>query len=270
MLKINKLTATLKNFLGGKKNETPQQESHPERSYEGEVCRVLNDKNACFFVGKIEEYDEAKKEVKISAYRSDSIPSRTHFNDYVKLYIQNSNHVTTMYGTVTRQSSDFWWVTVSEIVQHSNQREGFRQIVHGSAIVTQKTAVGTLEIPCELIDISLSGVCISCDQELQKDEKILLSGVSLYTNAPRLYNFDCMICRSFQDEDEVADAENVEGSEETEKQENTEKNEEDLSAVVPSKYYYGCIFLQLSAADRSDLHQDIFFLQKQERQSELW
>ena len=258
MLKINKLTATLKNFLGGKKSEVTLQESHTAKGYEGEVCRVLNDKNACFFVGEIEEYDEAKKEVKISAYRSYSIPSRTHFNDYVKLHIQSSNRITTMYGTVTRQSSDFWWVTVNEIVQHSNQRDGFRQIVHGSAIVTQKTANGTIEIPCELVDISLSGVCISCDQELQKDEKILLSGVSLYSNAPRLYNFVWMIRPSFQD------------TEDNEEDKDTGEDKEALSVVVPSKYYYGCIFLQLSAVDRTDLYQDIFFLQKQERQSELW
>ncbi len=231
--------------------------------YKGEVCRVLNEKNACFFVGEIGEYDAVNNEVKISAYRNDYIPTRTHFNNYVKLYIQNKNHITTVYGIVKRQSSDFWWVTVNEIVQHSNQRESFRQVLHGSATVAQESADGQLEISCDLIDISLSGVCICCDQELHPDKKIRLSNVSLYSDAPRLYNFDCMICRTFQEEE-------INEAEDTASAEDAKSEAEVMPMNVPDKYYYGCIFLQLSPEDRADLHQDIFLLQKRERQSELW
>lgn len=269
MFKIKKFANAFKELLGGKKEapSEPKATDHLMTPYKGEVCRVLNEKNTCFYVGEIGDYDVINNVVKIPPYRNDYIPTRTHYNDFVKLYIQNQNHITTIYGRVKQQSSGYWKIEVSEVVQHSNQREAFRQVISRPAKLQQEGLNDDVALDCELVDISLSGVCICCEQELHPDKKISLSGVSLYPDAPKLYDFDCMICRTFQPQ-EISAIET--DTEDAASAEDASTEAEVIPAITPSKYYYGCVFLQLSPDDRADLHQDIFLIQKRERQSELW
>ncbi len=240
----------VKGWMGGKKPE--EDLSHPStldkktgKAYLGSLCRVLNFDNICYFVGRIEGYDPECDEIKISSYRGDQILSHAEYDAPIKLQILSGDQVILFYAHVKRQSKDFWWVHPINFVEREDQRDGFRQVLSGTAYAA---LMGQEEkkVPCQLVDISLTGICFRCTQEFHVFDQILLTQAALYPKAPHSYTLPCVIHRTFTRE---SDAQKV------------------LSAH--SFIYYGCAFMRLSQGEKESLFKDIFLLQQRERTSEM-
>lgn len=216
------------------------------KDYIGALCKVLNYNNSIYFLGEIEEYDVNNHEVKIIPYRDEVVHVITASNVPVKLHIQKGDQITVLYGVTKRQSSNCWWITLNNIIEYNEQREGFRQVVHGTATVKRLDNQDSEEISCELVDISLMGVCFCCKEEFKVDEKIMITTSTLYPNSSNSYTFECMVRRVF---------------------ERTKKDE--IQDQISDRKYYGCAFVNLSASNRKNIAKDILFLQCQERKFEF-
>lgn len=243
-------TDTIKGLMDEKKDYSAEPSS-PKRQpvgqdYVGSFCRVLNDKNICYFIGQIEEFSSVHDELKIVPLRSGTIPQQLPYNAPVKLHVQHQNQVIILYGFMRRQTPRFWWIQPDTIIEREDQREGFRQALHGTGMVMRKRGEEAEKVPCELIDISLGGVCIRCRKALHVSESIVISEASLYPDSTNLYTFECIVCRSFTKRD---------------------SDMSDSEPQPPKETYYGCAFESLSSAESDRLYRDIFFLQKQDRRN---
>lgn len=216
----------------------------------GALCKVLNYDNKIYFVGEIEEYDVNNHEVKIIPYRDESACVITASDVPVKLHIQKGDQITVLYGVTKRQSSNCWWITLDNIVEYNEQREVFRQVVHGTATVKKLENQESEEIACDLVDISLMGLCFCCKEEFKVGEKMIITTSTLYPNASNSYTFECVVRRVF---------------ERTKKDEIQDEKQEQIS----DRKYYGCAFVNLSPSIRKNLSKDILFLQSQERKFEF-
>lgn len=241
----------VKGWMGGKKPE----EDHPNpstldkktgKAYLGSLCRVLNFDNICYFVGRIEDYDPSCNEIKLSAYRSDQILSTTEYSAPVKLQILSGDQVILLYAHVKRQSQSFWWVHPINVVEREDQRDGFRQVLSGTAYVMPMDGKEEEKVPCQLVDISLTGICFRCEQEFQVFDRIVLTNVALYPKAPHSYTLPCIIYRTF-----------------------TRESDTHKTLSRHPFIYYGCAFQRLSQEEKENLFKDIFLLQQMERRSEM-
>ena len=59
------------------------------------------------------------------------------------------------YGQVERNAADHWWIELENVVSGPERRENFRQMVRGRGILTDREG---RKQPCNLVDISISGV----------------------------------------------------------------------------------------------------------------
>ena len=274
------MVSIIKNFFSVFKDRTRSTDQQPvtEASsqdqvngsdYIGAVCRVLNSENECYYVGQIESFDAASGELKIPLYRGEFIKKSTQYDAPVKIQIQSSSRVTMLYGTVRKQSREFWCVQLVNAVEHQDQREGFRQLIKGTASVQRCGASPAEKIPCELVDISMTGICFRCKEQFAAQERITVFDVLLYPDAPHSYTFPCVVSRSFtnREKESVKEDDTVEEGEEAEPTEAVEAVE--LQQPEDLETFYGCAFLPLSAEEHDQLYQDIFTLQWQERIAEL-
>lgn len=228
--------------------DTQPESSVNGKDYVGALCRVLNHDNECYYVGRIESFDASSDELRITAHRSDHIAKIAQYDAPVKIQIQSSSHITMLYALVKKQAKDFWCVELVRTVQCQDQRDGFRQVIKGTAFVRREGDSDAERIPCSLVDISLTGICFRCKQPFVERDLIVLSDVRLYPKATHSYTFHCMVRRTFTEPGEDEDAPKHPASQET---------------------FYGCAFLPLSVEEQDQLYQDIFALQRQERASEL-
>lgn len=271
---------TLRGLLGekeAKEDEIIEDEQLSEvsaKDFVGTVCQVESTETQDFFMGRIEKYDPDEKELKISGYRMDSIPVRINYNAPVRIQIKSGGLVTLIYAAAKKQSKEFWWVTVESIEQRSEQREGFRQPLNGTSTIIRHVDGKEERISCKLIDISLTGICICCEEDLEIDERIGVQEVRLYPDAPDSYTFECEVRRAFMrgkdnkiinlGEEEPQEAE--EGQEAQEIQESQDVQEEN-EVHKPQEKYYGCSFRHISLEDKEKLCKEIFLVQQQQRRA---
>lgn len=271
---------TLRGLLGEKAEDRIEEQQPTEvsaKAFVGAVCQVESTETQDYFMGRIEAYDADENELKISGYRMDSIPVRINYNAPVRIQIKNSGQLTLLYATAKKQSKNFWWVTIENMEQRSEQREGFRQPLNGTSTITRYVDGKEETISCKLVDISLTGICICCEENLKIDERIGVQDVRLYSDAPDSYTFDCEVRRIFirgkdnkiinLGEEESQEPETIQESEEiqeSQEKQNTQETSE-VQAQKPQEKYYGCSFRHISAEDKEKLCKEIFFVQQQQR-----
>lgn len=222
-------------------------EKNFNKDYVGALCKVLNYNNCIYFLGEIEEYDANNNEIKIIPHRDEVVRVVTASNVPVKLHIQKGDQITILYGITKRQSSNCWWITMNNIIECNEQREVFRQAVRGTGTVKRLEDQESEEISCDLVDISLGGICFCCKEEFEVDEKIIIETSALCQNSSNTYTFECVIRRVF------------------ERLKREEMQEQETQEQVSHRNYYGCAFVNLSPSNRKNISKEILFLQKQER-----
>lgn len=267
MWEIKGFLNTLKGLFGKQQEEILEEQESDEvsvKNFVGIICQVENADTKDYFMGRIEEYDPDMKELKISGYRMDSIPVQICYNAPVRIQIKSGEQLTFIYAAARKQSQAFWWVAVEDIDQRSEQREGFRQPLSGvSAIIRYNGEQQT--ISCKLVDISLTGICICCEETLQIGERIDVQEVCLYPDAPESYTFTCEVRRAFiRGKDHkiihLSEEKSQEFEESAESQEVQSHNEPELKEI-----YYGCSFYHISLEDKEKLCKELFAVQQQRR-----
>lgn len=246
--------------MGEKEENQLEEQQKPHKisgeDFVGALCKVVMSENKAGFMGRIKAYDAEYDELKISGHRIEAIPVMTYYGAPVKIEINSREQLAVLYGAVRKQDTNFWWVTLEHAEKHFEQRESFRQPLNGMDAMIQRGDNKQEAISCNLIDISLTGICISCKTDLQIGENIVIQKVCLYPNASHSYTFDCEVQRAFirGQDNRIIDlgAEGLQGSDEAKKQK-------------PEEKYYGCSFRYISSEEREKLCKDIFFVQQQQR-----
>lgn len=277
---------TLRGLLGEReeKEEEIIEEQQPGevsvKDFIGTVCQVESIDTQDYFMGRIEKYDPDMKELKISGYRVDSIPVRINYNAPVRIQIKSGGQVTLIYAVARKQSKEFWWVAVESVEQRSEQREGFRQPLEGITTVVRHVNGKEEKISCKLVDISLTGICICCEEDLEMDERIDVQEVRLTPDAPNSYTFTCEVRRAFirgkdnkiihlWEEETLEPGEDLESQTEQEVQEiqQAQDVQEENGEEKPQEKYYGCSFWHISLEDKEKLSKEIFLVQQQQRRA---
>lgn len=257
----------LRGLFGKQEEEILEEQETGELSakdFVGMVCQVESIDTNDSFTGRIEEYDSEMKELKISGYRMDSIPVRIHYNAPVRIQIKSGEQLTLIYAAARKQSQEFWWISVEDIEQRSEQREGFRQPLSGTGIVSRYGGVEGETLSCKLVDISLTGICICCSEDLQIGERIEVQEVRLYPDAPEAYIFACEARRAFirGKDNKIIHLWEEKPQELAEDGASPEPQEQ-----LPQEKYYGCSFYHISLEDKEKLCREIFVVQQQQRKT---
>lgn len=204
----------------------------------GSLCEVLTNENRLLFVGVIGVYDETSNQVQVDLYKGDATPYGVIYNTEIKLRVHSvrgNNHIVLFQGRVIRCASSFWKIELKPgYISCSESREAFRQSVRTSGILRRVSSNGKAEeqeIPCKLVDISLTGVCFESTETFQNGERLVLSDVMLSVGGSR-YQFNCEVVRS-----------------------------QAVSEDPSSPIRYGCRFLKMPIRQEDLLCRDIMALQ---------
>ena len=194
----------------------------------GAMCEVLTRENHLLFVGTIREYDEAGNRICAELHKGEHTPQGVLYHSLVKVrFWGKSSQVMIAYGKVERNAADHWWIELERVVSSPERRENFRQMVRGRGIVTDREGE---QLPCDLVDISISGVKFYSQGQYTEGDLLELSGFRLRPEGP-VYTLLCLVRRV----DQVDERKN--------------------------QYAYGCSFCDLPARQENQLCQDIFNLQ---------
>ncbi len=261
--------------MGAKKTKEEEEGSATSfaKEYIGVVCKVLDYENKQCFSGKIEEYDPEYNELKIVPYRMDYISVSVPYNTPIKLQIQKGEQLTLLYGIARKQSKECWWVTLDDVIRCEEQREGFRQPLKGQIMVTRP--IGGKKFSCDLVDISLTGICIKTKEDMEVGEHIMLHDVVLDADAVEKRSFICEVRRVFgrgpnNEVINIAPAPNPTPEPEDPNKvqiviESLDGEGSPQRPLVFEEKYYGCSFLDLSPEEKDEMYKELFAIQQRER-----
>lgn len=270
---INSFGTALQKFLGfSAKEQQTIYSGYSGSNYVGTVCKILDYENKQYFLGKIEAYDAKYNELKIGPYRMESIPVTVKYNTPVKLQIQKGEHLTLVYGTARKQDKECWRVTLDDVQQCEEQREGFRQPLKGQIMVTRP--LREKQTTCDLVDISLTGICIKSKEDMELGEHIIIHDVALYAGAVKKHTFVCDVRRIFGrgPNNEVINivpaptraAKTEDSNQERIVIESLDSPQHPQSLQFEEKYY-GCSFFALSQEEKEQIYKEMFMIQQRER-----
>ncbi len=208
-----------------------QRQGNPRADWTGALCEVLTMKNDLLFVGMVGTYDPATGEISVELRKGESTPQGIIHRTEVKVRlhaIRGQSGVVLVYGVITRNTPDQWWIEVDRTIACLERRESFRLPLKGKATISSPDGRSQ---PCELVDISLTGVGFRCRVPFAEEDQLLLSGVRLLEGGMD-YTFRCHVRR-------VVDA--GEGEK--------------------WRYFCGCSFYDLRSGQEDRLCQDLFTLQ---------
>ena len=198
--------------------------------YLGALCEVLTPDNQLLFVGLVRAYYRDMNELEIHIHRGARAPGGLCYNDPIKLRVhtaRGAGSVVMLYSAMRRCTEGFWRVEIQNSIRCLERRESFRQPVAASGTIWRLPAViGESAFPCQLTDISLTGVGLLTQAKLYEGDRFLLRDVVLEKEPA--YTFQCSIRR-------------------------VHKREE--------QYLYGCSFYGLSQQQEERLCQTLFSLQ---------
>ena len=199
----------------------------------GALCEVTTVENEFLFVGTIGACDEKTKELRIDLRRKNGRLRSEDSETDVKialLHAQARGDVILLYGTAYQRADTFWYIRLKDGGRYSESRGNFRLSVRSSCAV--RTASGTEETDCKIVDISITGFGFLSQQGYAVGENLTFSGLRLLENSA----------------DHVLPAEIV-------------RRQEVSLGGETSCFRYGCRFLDLTEKEVDMLCHDIFALQ---------
>lgn len=199
------------------------------RVYIGSQCRVMTQDNQVLFVGVIQDYDPGEKELAVGLKMGTCAYDHIAYNTSLKIHVLSkrySDPIDLLYVRTKRYHADTWILQLDQIISQQNRRENFRmQIsVDGCAY-----AASMRRCECRLVDISLTGVLISCAERFALHQEFVLAVEQLRPGGVP-YMLKCRVCR----------------------------------VLETPPFSYGCQFIQLTKQQEQQIYQDMFALQLQE------
>ncbi len=260
-------------FGGGTEKEEKVYSEYAGSQYVGSVCKILDYENKQYFLGKIEAYDIEYNEFQIAPYRMESIPRTVRYNTPVKLQIQSGEHLTMLYGAARKQDRDYWWVTLDTVQNCEEQREGFRQILQGKSTITRPDKNESEKVFCDLVDISLTGICIKCAEDMEVGERIIVHDVMLYAGVREKHTLVCQVRRVFArgPKNEVIPLAPLPAQPKPDPHQpqiviESLDRKEPIRPEMFKEKYYGCSFLKFSQEEREQICRELFVIQQRERE----
>ncbi len=196
----NLTTNTEKSILENYINDNNELDFSICNNYIDSKCQIMSQENVLFFNGIINEYIEKDKQLKISDNTNDILPAGVTYNTNLKINIKTNSNILIIYAILKQQTNTFWIVELDKIIKIQENRSCFRQTLRCRGIITYTEELKETKIPCDLIDISLTGISFRSTINFDIDEKLTIDNVVLFKDSATIYKFDCIIKREFKDE----------------------------------------------------------------------
>ena len=159
----------------------------------GTVVEVLRGDNQLFFVGRVTSFDPVEQELRVDLHRGRETPQGVLYGSSVKIQLHVKggwSELLTIYGKVVISAPDHWRIRVEHTVACKESREAFRQRIR---LVGHLTPAGEERaLPCQMEDISVTGVGFYAGAELEEGERFTLSLPPL-TAGGRAYELLCRV-----------------------------------------------------------------------------
>lgn len=148
----------------------------------------------------------------------------------IRGYSDHDRKAVCMEGVITRTPRDTWAVEELTVSRISNDRAFFRLETNINATATMFSGLSIGEKSCKLLNISIGGACIASEHRYHEGDKFLLK-VRLLEDRPESAMYSQVV------------------------------------RVIERKgrYEYGCRFLELTEDDQERITQNIFTVQRQQR-----
>lgn len=206
------------------------------KNHLGEYCTVLTKDNRFLFLGRITEFDEVERKIRLENYKGDQMSWQcVLWGARIKIHIKAEkpqNRLIVIEGTVLRSAADHLILGLDFMFVKREKRQCFRQNVRKRTVLSRvngkKPESATA---CMILDISATGLALQCEQDYQIGDQLSLYGQQLREGGPS-HNFDCVVVRK--------------------------------KALEKDGYLYGCRLLNLSIDEEDALFSDIFALQAAE------
>lgn len=168
------------------------------QNYLGASCEVLTLDNQLLFAGFIHRYDDGEDEITVAIRNGNETPQGIIYHTPVKLHVQTNitmNKVLLLYGLVSRCAANFWRIALKHTFSCAERRSSFRQPVSAEAVIYRSTDMDTsTTATCNMIDISLTGLCFTSQEEYSQGEQIVVSSLQLSHGGP-VHSFACTVQR---------------------------------------------------------------------------
>lgn len=197
----------------------------------GAICEITTMENRLLFVGTIQAWHPLTNELCAELRRGESTPRGVICHTEVKIRVYadgGTGNMKLLYGVVTRNALDRWWIEIRGGSSRAERRESFRLRIKAEAEVVRE-ADGSRS-PCTMVDISLGGLGFLSRESFEDGEMLQVSGLQLVPEGP-VYELGCQVRRSVEQPD------------------------------MPRRVLYGCSFQALSRRQEQQLSRDIFALQ---------
>lgn len=193
----------------------------------GSKCGVITQDNRILFVGIVQYYNSEQKELVVRLQMGTCSHDNIPYNTILKIQIfssQQNDMFVLLYARIKRYGMDEWVLQLDEVMSRPNQRENFRLRVSNSGVISHEDSVQ--QHSCRLVDISLTGVLVSCGVRFELRQEFILNLEQLIPGGSP-YTLRCRVRR--------------------------------IVETVP--YAYGCEFVDLTPKQERQLYHDIFALQ---------
>ncbi|USF27224.1 hypothetical protein N510_002170 [Firmicutes bacterium ASF500] len=221
-------------LFGRRQKEQPPQEEHEEEKelqiYSGMRVEVTAPDGRLLFVAQLRHLRENGAELYLyseSALPPDSEPLPA----CIRGYNDRNRKAVYMEGVISPMPQNIWKVEELVVRRVGNDRAFFRLETNLDATATMFSGLSMGERPCKLLNISVGGACITSETPYHEGDKFLLK-VKLLADRPEsvIYSEVMRIIHKGKD-----------------------------------KVEYGCRFLELTEEDETKITQNIFTVQRQQR-----
>lgn len=208
--------------------EEPQS---PPELYSGMKVEVMTPENHLLFVGRLKIHGAGVLEVRCEP---EGQAPQAMYKQPVKIRgFQRNSQAFSLNGSVCRSSQDFWHIEDLEFLQSRDYRDFFRQNTDlKGRVIPNKRYYDQEQLPCDILDISASGVHLAVKKEFEVGGVFLLELTVISEEAP--FHFTCEV------------------------QWRNQRRRD---------FEYGCRFQNLSEKEQERLLQAIFVLQRKMLQS---
>lgn len=160
------------------------------------MVEVLNMENKLLFVGQIQSIDV--ETIQVREIRGRHVPPAI-FNTVVKLKcISDAPEVEILYGKLSGNTDTWWRLDRLEEKRVQDNRAYYRQWINAEAMVRRAVDLTEgAEKPCRVLDISMGGVLLRCDEEFRVGDYLLLLQTKILKEAP--FELTCFVRRVAED-----------------------------------------------------------------------
>lgn len=221
-------------LFGRRQREQPPQKEHDGEKelqiYSGMRVEVTAPDGRLLFVAQLRHLRENSAELYL--YSEPALPPDSEpLPACIRGYNDRNRKAVYMEGVISPMPQNIWKVEELTVRRVGNDRAFFRLDTNLNATATMFSGLNMGERPCKLLNISVGGACITSETPYHEGDKFLLK-VQLLADRPESVIYSEVMRIIHKDKGKVE---------------------------------YGCRFLELTEEDETKITQNIFTVQRQQR-----